>query len=270
MRGCLPRSAVSRAVAASWPLVVRPCPRTAADMPYGALRCVDRLPRCAAWHVHPEVLSHILANASHIAHGDGVIAGHDSTASPRQHHKNASQTPGRHWPEGRFRPLSLPPIPRRPDAQRHARDVLRQDQGSDRGPFLARSYARELHSRPAATPPRARKRRCGTRFRPDPPLDRAPQCPRSRKRGPNIERGRSARRQGCHLAPLLARAPPTATWRTRSTTTPFPSAASAQGSPPPGQRWPDGPIRHRQPPRRRRRRVTRQGRSASGGGAPAP
>ena len=53
----------------------------------------------------------------------------------------------------------------------------------------------------AATPRLARIRRLSTAFPRRPPPKRAPQCPHSPKRGPNIERGRSARRRSGDPAP---------------------------------------------------------------------
>lgn len=122
----------------------------------------------------------------------------------------------------------------------------------------------------AATPPTARKRHPESRSCPDPPANRAPQCPRFRVRGPNIERGRSARRQRHHPAPrrpfprINVPVAGRALQLDDSTVLRPTSASSVPLAGPDGRMDPSG---RRQPPRRRRRRVTPQGRSASGGPA---
>ena len=114
---------------------------------------------------------------------------------------------------------------------------------------------------------------CPQHFHGDPHRARAPQCPHSPKRGPNVEGGRSGRRQGRGSRTLgvsLRRhcSPPRgAPARRRRRFRPqcplrVPLRRARVGR--------KSPSSHHQPPRRRRHRVTRQGRSASGGGASAP
>ena len=120
----------------------------------------------------------------------------------------------------------------------------------------------------APTQHRARIRRLSTAFPRKPPPKPRATVPRFRIRGPNIERGRSARRQGtrpraaqCLTSQSPAECSSSKEARCSSATSASCSASRAKD----GRMHPSG---RRQPARRQRRRVTtRQGRSASAGSA---
>ena len=237
-----------------------------------------RRPRCCAVQS-----GHVCSHAGfprNVAEGEHVIAS-DYSTSPREHHDSSWQSTACHWPEGRFCPLSLPPVcaatstsatsPRRPATTA----------GSDRGQLIhgrRRVVPDPAHAAPDLRP--GRRRRHSAR------------CPKTAPPEPDLAGTR--RRNGPESALVCQRTtqvPNEATLRAASAT-----AAAAQvlvlprhGSPPqsaparrqhasrprcplpgPARRARDGrksPSGHRQPSRRRWRRVTRQGRSASGGPA---
>ena len=120
-------------------------------MPYGASRCVDRHAALCSKARAPSGALTYRDLPSHIADGDGVIPGRNTTASPRQHHDFLSKSLAATDLKAVLALCHYPHCPHSFNTQPHARDVLQLP------PVVTEGGRHRGHRRPPNAPSRQQR-----------------------------------------------------------------------------------------------------------------